>query len=81
MEYLCKVLRHEAPKLGLSVHPGGYVYFSDLKQRQGFGHFTENMLRYIVDIDEKGRYHLKMGEKGLMIRANYGHSFPVRLQS
>ncbi len=79
-KYLSKHLRHNPERLGLELHPGGWVFIDDLLLacgRQGFP-LTREELAEVVARNDKSRYSLD--ESGTMIRANQGHSVAVDLQ-
>ena len=77
--FLSFVLRHNPDAAGVKLNPYGWVDVSSLiagGRRAGFA-LDPEILRLIVDNDEKRRYALSAD--GMMIRANYGHSIPVDL--
>ncbi|MBD3351174.1 MAG: RNA 2'-phosphotransferase, partial [Candidatus Lokiarchaeota archaeon] len=75
---LAWILRHAAPKLGLSVEKGGWILLEPVLKivnKKAKQQVTKEDIEYVVEYNAKRRYSIK----GKYIRANQGHSFPVDL--
>ncbi|GLJ26969.1 hypothetical protein SUGI_0528140 [Cryptomeria japonica] len=78
---LSRILRHQAPQLGLKVRSDGYVVVKDLlrlrtKTSAGLplnAHSVDD-LKEAVKRDDKQRFGLREENGQLLIRANQGHS-------
>ncbi len=79
--FLSLVLRHRPELLGLTLDQEGWVSVAELIRRTGEAGrpLTEDELAWIVENDEKRRY--SFSEDRSRIRANYGHSLEVELDS
>ncbi|GAB6019541.1 tRNA 2'-phosphotransferase 1 [Chamberlinius hualienensis] len=73
------LLRHGAQKEKVEMNPEGYMYVEDILKHKSFAHYSEDLIREVVDGDEKQRFNLRMCPSfgKLQIRANQGHSFDV----
>ncbi|EPX70816.1 tRNA 2'-phosphotransferase Tpt1 [Schizosaccharomyces octosporus yFS286] len=71
---LSKVLRHTAQSNGLQLRPDGFVSVDDLLRLPQFKNLSLQMLKKIVDENEKKRFSLIEMEGKLLIRANQGHT-------
>ena len=76
-KFMALVLRHSPGEFGLKLDERGFCDLRALVEvlRERFPEVDENVVRGIVESDEKGRYEIKEGR----IRARYGHSVPVSL--
>lgn len=78
---LSRILRHQAPQLGLKVRSDGYVIVKELlslhiKTQAGLplkAHSVDD-LKEVVKMDDKQRFGLREENGQLLIRANQGHS-------
>lgn len=74
-QYLSYILRHKPEDIGITLDTNGYVKCADLIKAindNGKYHITLNILKDIVETDNKQRYSFKDGYT--YIRANQGHS-------
>ncbi|WBW74232.1 tRNA 2'-phosphotransferase Tpt1/ CIA machinery [Schizosaccharomyces osmophilus] len=71
---LSKVLRHTAQSNGLRLRPDGFVSVDDLLELPQFKSLSLEMLKKIVDENEKKRFSLAETDRKLFIRANQGHT-------
>ena len=72
---LSRLLRHTAPKAGLTMDASGYVLLSDILMRKDFNSFSINDVKHVVSTCKKQSFHIDdRGDAGLFIRANQGHS-------
>lgn len=77
MRALSKILRHSAVERGLTVSEGGWVRVEQLMTLPELRKTTLEKLMVVVRRDQKGRFAMKQTERGWVIRANQGHSFPT----
>lgn len=70
-KFLSYLLRHHPEYANLHMEINGFVPVRELVENSGF---TEDMLKEIVETDNKQRY--SFNEDGTKIRANQGHSIP-----
>ncbi|MBO5019294.1 MAG: RNA 2'-phosphotransferase [Clostridia bacterium] len=77
--YLSYILRHKPEAAGITLTKDGYARVSDLiKGINNTGRYIDmDLLEEIVRTDEKGRYSFNIDKT--MIRANQGHSLPVKI--
>ena len=80
-KFLSLVLRHNPDKIGIEVGPAGWTEVTALLRS-----FEENGLsltRSELDrvVHSQGKKRFSYSEDGKYIRANYGHSIPVDLDS
>ncbi|NXV59732.1 TRPT1 phosphotransferase, partial [Molothrus ater] len=73
---LSYVLRHGAEAEGLPMGPDGFVEVGALLRLRRFAGVSESDVRRVVAADPKGRFTLRPDP--LRVRANQGHSLPVR---
>lgn len=73
-------LRYGASKFGKKIHSGGYINFDEVLANCSFESCTEGDLERIVSNDEMELFSIRIDPEtgNKQIRANYGHSFPVR---
>lgn len=79
-QFLSLILRHKPQVIGLSLDESGYIPVDDLIQainQQGNDTITKDILDTIVKTDSKQRYSYNTDQT--KIRANQGHSIPVKL--
>jgi putative RNA 2'-phosphotransferase len=78
-KFLSLVLRHEPQKAGLTLDEAGWVPVAELLDgcRRSGVPLTEEQLKEIVRGSDKQRF--AFSEDGTRIRANQGHSVPVKL--
>lgn len=80
-KYLSYILRHNPDAVGVDIDEHGWVDVEDLiigVRKYKYPSFNMEMLRDIVNTDEKQRY--SFGEDGYKIRANQGHSINVDVE-
>ena len=79
-KYLSLILRHKPEEIGITLDKYGYAKTSEVIKgiKRKYPQFNQDMLREIVETDEKQRYKFKDYEN--LIRANQGHSIPVDLE-
>lgn len=79
-KYLSLILRHKPEEIGITLDKYGYAKTSELVRgiKRKYPEFNKDILREIVETDEKQRYKFKDYEN--LIRANQGHSIPVDLE-
>ncbi|RAY12048.1 RNA 2'-phosphotransferase [Actinomadura craniellae] len=78
-KYLARHLRHRPERIGITLDEAGWTSVGELLSacaRAGFP-VTRAELEHVVAADAKGRYALDSA--GHRIRANQGHSVPIRL--
>ncbi|CAO3649187.1 unnamed protein product [Cunninghamella echinulata] len=81
---LSYILRHGAQKEKLNIRPDGFIKVSELLARPKLKDITLEQLKYIVEHNDKQRYHLQRipestnnndnNDDCLYIRANQGHT-------
>jgi putative RNA 2'-phosphotransferase len=78
-KFLSFVLRHRPEAIGLALDQAGWASVDELiRLANAAGHrLTRELIAEVVAKSEKSRFSLSPG--GQRIRANYGHSAPVRL--
>lgn len=79
-KHLSRILRHQADLLRLNVDPEGFVAIDDLLplMRQAVPDISSDVIHQVVEMSEphKQRFSIMDGT----IRANYGHSFSIRIE-
>lgn len=72
---MCYLLRHEGEKHGLNIESSGFVNLEELLNCPKIKKLrvTEDIVKFIVETDEKGRYEL-VNRPPYFIRAVQGHS-------
>lgn len=75
--YLCLILRHKPETVGITLDKHGWANVDNLVHGVSLSYpgFDKNVLREIVESDNKQRY--SFNEDETLIRANQGHSIPV----
>lgn len=68
------LLRHNAENQGFTFLEGGYLPVREVLKHKRFKGFTEAQVREMVQSCSKQRFHLKIEDHLLLIRANQGHS-------
>lgn len=78
-KYLSKHLRHRPERLAIRVGKGGWVSVDELLAALEERRFpvSRKELETVVEGGEKPRF--SFDDRGVLIRANYGHSIPVDL--
>jgi putative RNA 2'-phosphotransferase len=78
-KFLSLVLRHRPDNIGLNLDEGGWTDIAELieKARKAGVNLTPALIQQIVATSEKRRFTLS--PDGGHIRANQGHSVPVKL--
>jgi putative RNA 2'-phosphotransferase len=78
-KYLAKHLRHQPERLGLTLHPGGWVRVDELLAACTAAGFEVSRpeLEEVVARSDKQRF--SFDDSGALIRANQGHSVPIDL--
>jgi 2'-phosphotransferase len=72
------ILRHGADKVGVTMDNEGFVKVDDLLALPQMKNYTVHDIQRTVTSNNKQRFMLKEdSNKGLLIRANQGHSIPV----
>lgn len=72
------LLRHGAEKEGLRLLAGGFLAVSTVLARPQFRGYTAADVRRVVETNDKQRFSLLDDpDRGLLIRANQGHSLKV----
>jgi 2'-phosphotransferase len=72
---LTRVLRHQGPRLGLSMSPDGFARVDDLLKLRELRGATVDSVRRVVDACPKRRFALGRDKDGaLLVRATQGHS-------
>ncbi len=74
---LSKLLRHTAQKRGLKLEEDGSVRVTDVLKLNEWKGCSLDMIKEIVRIDAKSRYHLECRNNVWWISANQGHSKSV----
>ena len=75
---LSKILRHTALEQGLALKPDGFALVEDVLRLPGFQGVDEDMVRRVVQDNDKQRFALRTAADGrLEIRANQGHTVDV----
>jgi 2'-phosphotransferase len=68
------ILRHKALSLGLTVDSSGWVSVENMLKLEQMKNIDVNMIRSIVESNDKKRFELSDNDGTLMIRASQGHS-------
>ena len=79
-KYLAKHLRHRPERLGLQIHPGGWVEVDallDACRRASFELSYEELVEVVARNDKR---RFSFDPSGTRIRANQGHSVTIDLQ-
>ena len=78
--YLCLILRHKPETIGIKLDKHGWANTDNLIHgvSLSFPGFDKNILREIVETDDKQRY--SFNEDETLIRANQGHYIPVDVE-
>ena len=79
-KYLAKHLRHRPERLGLQIHPGGWVEVGallDACRRASFELSYEELVEVVARNDKR---RFSFDAAGTRIRANQGHSVTIDLQ-
>lgn len=77
---MSKVLRHGAIEEGLSMETSGYVPLEEVMQylrKRGIKNVSEQLIRSVVDNNDKKRFEIEDREGDLFIRATQGHSIKM----
>ncbi|CAL8099146.1 unnamed protein product [Calicophoron daubneyi] len=76
---LAWILRHGAPKVGLSYQYGGYLFLDDVLRLKEFAGITEKDVKEVVEGNNKRRFELMTDEPTgrVMVRASQGHSVAI----
>ncbi|MEO8891454.1 MAG: RNA 2'-phosphotransferase [Coleofasciculaceae cyanobacterium] len=79
-KYLSKHLRHQPERIGIKLAPSGWAAVDELLascKKHSFS-INRNELEEVVSSNDKKRF--SFDDKGMLIRANQGHSVEVDLQ-
>jgi putative RNA 2'-phosphotransferase len=78
-KYLSKILRHAPEQAGLKLQEGGWVRVDDLLKAcaNNLAPVSLDELREVVETNDKKRFSFSEDES--LIRANQGHSTPVKM--
>jgi 2'-phosphotransferase len=68
-------LRHGAQENGLKIDNGGFIKITDLLKMNDLNGVTFDMLKYIVDNNDKKRFEIS--DDNMYVRAVQGHSMNV----
>lgn len=74
------VLRHNGPKLGLTIGTDGFAKLSEVLSLSTFkkGNYTQEEVLDVVKENDKQRFSVCTRNGATYIRANQGHSISVR---
>ncbi|KYQ91636.1 hypothetical protein DLAC_07409 [Tieghemostelium lacteum] len=68
------ILRHGALAEKLPIQNDGFVKITDLLANRNFKGVTIEMIKHVVDTNDKKRYYMELVNGEMMIRANQGHT-------
>ncbi len=74
---MSKILRHSAVKMGLKMDEQGFILVKDLLKVKRLKNMTLDLLRLLVETNDKKRYELKQIDGIFYIRAVQGHSIDL----